>query len=125
MLPLFNKSFLRSPNFLDLGKAADGFTSFLKKVGAQLAKLDVSKLETLIASADLNLQSVNAQGFAMESGQRAIADNNQGSGGFVSVDNSTRSGDQNISVVNKTVPILGDDTVDAIIKTKGPTKTRG
>ena len=100
--------------------------SFLKKVGKELDKLDVSKLETLLATGGLTLQSANAQGFAMESGQRALADNNQGAGGgFVNVDNSTTSGPTNNTYINQQTPIVGDQTLEMVASYKGPTKTRG
>ena len=54
----------------------------------------------------------------MESGQRALADNNQGAGGFVNVDNSTTSGNTNNTYVSQNVPIIGDQTLEMVAGTK-------
>ena len=95
----------------DLRKAGDGFATFLKKVNEQLKKLDTSKLETLLQTAEIDLNSINNQGFVMESGARAMSNNSQQGMGFTQVDNSTRSGDQNVSVVNQHIGVVNDDTL--------------
>ena len=113
----FTKSFksISSYSFRrDLEKAADGMESFLKKVGKELNKLDVSKLDTLIEAGGLRLQSVNGQGFILESGQRALDDNGQGTGGFVNVDNSTTSGNTTNTFINQQTPIANNSTMAKI-----------
>ena len=113
----FTKSFksISSYSFRrDLEKAADGMESFLKKVGKELNKLDVSKLDTLIEAGGLRLQSVNGQGFVLESGQRALDDNGQGTGGFVNVDNSTTSGNTTNTFINQQTPIANNSTMAKI-----------
>ena len=113
----FTKSFksISSYSFRrDLEKAADGMEAFLQKVGKELNKLDVSKLDTLIEAGGLRLQSVNGQGFILESGQRALDDNGQGTGGFVNVDNSTTSGNTTNTFLNQQTPIANNSTMSKI-----------